>query len=93
VLMVSFRRLWSQYNYQFSFAKTCSLSTGRGHYKIISHRNVKEGKGFAHEESDVKTILYGGQFFEKEIVHLINTTLPFMTERDTEWLVVRVLYC
>ena len=43
-----------------------------GHYKIIDHNQ--------------ETVLHGGFFFANKTTHLLNTTKPYMSERDEDWL-------
>jgi hypothetical protein len=52
----------------------------RGHYKIITHHPMSP-TGLPTE-----TILYGGFFISNQITHLINTTLPVLSERSLDWL-------
>lgn len=53
----------------------------RGHYKIFTHRASD-----ALLDIDRETILHGGYFMGEKITHLINTTLPSLTDRDEMWL-------
>jgi hypothetical protein len=55
---------------------------GQGHYKIISYNDQLEGA----DSSDGVVILHGGTFFAPNITHLINTTAPQLSERDSKWL-------
>ncbi|KAL3760601.1 hypothetical protein ACHAWU_006719 [Discostella pseudostelligera] len=52
----------------------------RGHYKILTHHPMSP-TGLPTE-----TILYGGFFISNKITHLINTTLPELSERSLDWL-------
>ncbi|KAL7544660.1 hypothetical protein ACHAWF_008028 [Thalassiosira exigua] len=45
---------------------------GKGHYKVLTHKR--------------EAILHGGAFLKQQITHLINTTIPSMSERDVEYL-------
>ena len=57
---------------------------GKGHYKIITytddlfHENITSPDGV--------TVLHGGMFFEQNITHTFNTTMPLLPERDLKWL-------
>lgn len=55
---------------------------GKGHYKIFTHHSVD----VEADASEGEAILHGGYFIAKNITHLINTTIPAMTERDVKWL-------
>ena len=57
---------------------------GEGYYKIITytddifHENITSPDGV--------TVLHGGMFFEQNITHNFNTTMPLLLERDLKWL-------
>jgi hypothetical protein len=52
----------------------------RGHYKIFTHHPMSP-TGLQTE-----TILYGGFFMSNQVTHLINTTLPTLSDRSMDWL-------
>lgn len=51
-----------------------------GYYRILTHHPMSD------IESKTETILHGGYFMSDKITHLINTTMPAISDRDTDWL-------
>ena len=53
----------------------------QGHYKIWTHHGMSNDV-----EIDREVTLHGGYFRSYAITHLINTTLPTLSDRDEVWL-------
>lgn len=58
----------------------CCAYNRQGHYKILTHHPMSP-TGLPNE-----TILFGGFFKSDRVTHLINTTLPILSDRDMDWL-------
>eukprot|EP00581_Thalassiosira_minuscula_P030724 CAMPEP_0183761002 /NCGR_PEP_ID=MMETSP0739-20130205/8135_1 /TAXON_ID=385413 /ORGANISM="Thalassiosira miniscula, Strain CCMP1093" /LENGTH=417 /DNA_ID=CAMNT_0025999065 /DNA_START=205 /DNA_END=1458 /DNA_ORIENTATION=- len=66
----------------------CCRYKKKGHYKILTRAPPAIDDGSKAPRSLLKqqTILHGGFFQAKQIKHLINTTVPIMSNRDEAWL-------
>ena len=56
-----------------------------GYYKIMTHHRMSDDS-IESDDTTGETILHGGYFRSKKITHLINTTLPTLSDRDSKWL-------